>query len=113
MLTAFAIVAGIALLEIVQHHYLTALEIHMSTTHTTETRDTLTRQLESEGWQIGRPRHVRPDAIAIDRESASEGICDHCGHRGLDFLPFRPADRRQRGYRCIAWCSACDTAIEF
>jgi hypothetical protein len=82
-------------------------------TTTTDTRDTLTRQLEADGFQIGKPAHVRPECIAIDRETAAEASCDHCGHHGLDFLPFRPIDGRQRGYRCIAWCSACDTAIEF
>ena len=112
MMTAFTIFAVLGLLEIVHHHYLTALEIHMSTTNTSETRHTLTRHLESESFQIGRPRYVHPECIAIDRQSAAEADCEHCERHGLEFLPFRRADG-QRGYRCIAWCSYCDTAIEF
>jgi hypothetical protein len=86
--------------------------MNTDTNTTIETRATLAARLEAEGWCIGRPRQVRPQCIAIDRESAAEGVCDQCGTLGLEFIPYRPADGTD-GYRCVAWCSACDSAVEF
>ncbi len=76
------------------------------------TRDALADRLESEGYVIGKPAHVSKECVALDRETATETTCDQCGQPGLEFLPFRPRDRRQRGYRCLAWCCRCDAAIE-
>jgi hypothetical protein len=76
------------------------------------TREQLASQMEADGMEIGRPPHVGADCIAMDRETATEGRCDSCGHAGLEFLPYRPQNARHRGYRAIAWCPACDAAFE-
>ena len=76
-------------------------------------RDVLADQLESDGYVIGKPVHVHTDCIAIDRQTAAETTCEQCGNVGLEFLSFRPRDRQQLNYRCMAWCCACDAAIEF
>ncbi len=78
----------------------------------TDTHESLTRQLEADGFTVGRPPHVSPDSVAIDRQAAAENTCTDCAHVGLDFLPFRRVDG-QPGYRCIAWCSCCESAVEF
>ena len=42
-------------------------------TATRTTRDALADQLEAAGYIVGPPPHSHPDAIDIDRESATEG----------------------------------------
>ncbi len=79
----------------------------------TATRETLAVQMEANGFEIGKPAHVCPDVVAIDRETAAEATCSECSHHGLEFVPYRRRDRRMSGYRCIAWCSCCDAAFEF
>jgi hypothetical protein len=77
-----------------------------------QTCEELADRLESEGYVIGKPPHVHTEAIAIDRQIATEAACDECGNAGLEFLPWRPRDRQQRSYRAMAWCCLCDSAFE-
>jgi hypothetical protein len=84
----------------------------MTTTTTPTTRAALIEALNADGFTIGKPVHVAADCLAIDRTTAAESSCDSCGHQGLEFLPFRPADLRKRGYRCVCFCAVCDTAFE-
>ncbi len=72
----------------------------------------LARLLGGEGYKIGFPRDIPSTAIRDDRLTAEASQCDHCGCRGLEYLPLRSKDHRRRGYRAVAWCSTCDAAFE-
>lgn len=76
-----------------------------------ETVTTLCRRLTALGCEPGRPAHVSVAAVEMDRLTAAEGVCEHCGRPGLCYVPWRrPGDAG--GYWGVAWCPSCRSALE-
>ncbi len=84
----------------------------LSQTTDIDTRETLTRQLEADGFAPGRPRHVSRECIAIDRQTAAETTCLQCGHVGLKFVAYRHREANRREYRSLIWCPECGASDE-
>ena len=48
-------------------------------------------------------------AVHLDRQNCREAVCEACGQRGLDYVPFH----RPGCYRVFGVCSRCGEAHEF
>lgn len=71
-------------------------------TTATTTRDDLADYLESEGFVIGKPAHIHPDAIAIDRVHAALAQFEQsvrAGHSSMGMAIGQVAGKG-RAYQC-------------
>jgi hypothetical protein len=55
------------------------------------------------GWEIGPPRGLPADALAVDVRAAAEQTCERCGWVGGAFVCFH----RRAAYRAYMICAAC------
>lgn len=61
------------------------------------------------GYVPGPPPEAPPEAIAIDQGVCRDAACEHCGTRGLRYLPYH----RRGSYVAFMICPACFLCVEF
>jgi len=68
--------------------------------------------LRARGWTPGRPqRRGLIDGPALDAATATDSVCEACGHRTLDFYAY--VDSQQHYAAAVARCPQCDAAFDF
>jgi hypothetical protein len=68
------------------------------------------RQVERQGYRTDAPASVGDDAVAVDREAWTAGICERCGNKGLLATPFQRDD--DNAYLLLVACPACTHTVQ-
>lgn len=72
--------------------------------------DALIRRMAEEGYVPGSPGSMETSDHAIEAELCANGICEKCGHLGLEYAPF--VDRTSQDFRAFGYCRECGYAEE-
>ena len=70
----------------------------------------LEKRMAEEGYVPGIPGSMETYDHAIEAEFCATGICENCGHRGLEYMPF--VDHTSQDFRAFGLCPECGNAEE-
>jgi hypothetical protein len=72
--------------------------------------DELIKKMAEEGYVPGTPGSMETADHAVEVEFCANGICEKCGHKGLEYVPF--VDHASQDFRAFSFCPNRDNAEE-